>query len=140
MARLVGLGFTVQSILRRVPIVVAPVLGGLAVARFGIQGGVRLGLLGGLLWRVAPSVPFFVAAVNGAVGIAHEGPAVERPWATGDAWRRGHRPSSSPPAGDRRRSASAVPPDTRPARTACTPARSDGEARPAASVYALPAP
>src|SRR4051812_22677870 len=38
------MGFTVQSILRRVPIVIAPTLGGLAVASYGIRGGVRLGL------------------------------------------------------------------------------------------------
>jgi len=38
------MGFTVQSTLRRVPIVVAPTLGGLAVAAFGVRGGVRLGL------------------------------------------------------------------------------------------------
>jgi MFS family permease len=34
----------VQSILRRVPIVMAPTIGGLAVAAYGIRGGVRLGL------------------------------------------------------------------------------------------------
>jgi MFS family permease len=39
-----AMGFTVQSILRRIPIVVAPTLGGFAVARYGIRGGVRLGL------------------------------------------------------------------------------------------------
>ena len=39
------MGFTVQSILRRVPIVIAPTLGGLAVAGFGIRDGVRLGLV-----------------------------------------------------------------------------------------------
>lgn len=38
------MGFTVQSILRRVPIVIAPTLGGLAVAAYGIRAGVRLGL------------------------------------------------------------------------------------------------
>ena len=38
------MGFTVQSILRRVPIVIAPTLGGLAVAASGIRGGVRMGL------------------------------------------------------------------------------------------------
>jgi MFS family permease len=38
------MGFTVQSILRRVPIVMAPTIGGLAVAAYGIRGGVRLGL------------------------------------------------------------------------------------------------
>jgi MFS family permease len=39
------MGFTVQSVLRRVPIILAPSLGGLAVARLGIRGGVRLGLV-----------------------------------------------------------------------------------------------
>jgi MFS family permease len=38
------MGFTVQSILRRVPIVIAPTIGGLAVAAYGVRGGVRLGL------------------------------------------------------------------------------------------------
>lgn len=38
------MGFTVQSILRRVPIVIAPTIGGLAVAAYGIRSGVRLGL------------------------------------------------------------------------------------------------
>jgi len=39
------MGFTVQSILRRVPIVVAPTLGGLAIAAFGLRAGMRLGLM-----------------------------------------------------------------------------------------------
>ena len=39
-----ALGFTVQSILRRIPIAVAPTLGGLAIAAYGVLGGVRLGL------------------------------------------------------------------------------------------------
>lgn len=40
-----AMGFTVQSILRRIPIVIAPTLGGLAIAAYGIRGGVRLGLI-----------------------------------------------------------------------------------------------
>jgi len=40
-----ALGFTVQSILRRIPIAVAPALGGLAIARYGTVGGVQLGLV-----------------------------------------------------------------------------------------------
>jgi len=40
-----SMGFTVQSILRRIPIVIAPTLGGLAVAAYGIRDGVRLGLI-----------------------------------------------------------------------------------------------
>ncbi|HEX5963232.1 MAG TPA: MFS transporter [Gemmatimonadales bacterium] len=39
------LGFSVQSILRRVPIVVAPFLGGLLMVRHGVSGAVRLGLV-----------------------------------------------------------------------------------------------
>jgi MFS family permease len=39
-----ALGFTVQSILRRVPNAVAPILGGLAIAAYGLQSGIHLGL------------------------------------------------------------------------------------------------
>lgn len=39
-----ALGFTVQSILRRVPIAVAPTLGGVAIAAYGVRGGVQLAL------------------------------------------------------------------------------------------------
>jgi len=39
-----AVGFTVQSILRRIPIAVAPTLGGLAIAAYGVIGGVHLGL------------------------------------------------------------------------------------------------
>ena len=39
-----AMGFSVQSILRRIPIAVAPFLGGLLIANLGIQGGVRIGL------------------------------------------------------------------------------------------------
>lgn len=39
-----AIGFTVQSTLKRLPIVVAPTLGGLAIVAHGVEGGVRLGL------------------------------------------------------------------------------------------------
>jgi MFS family permease len=39
-----AVGFTVQAILKRLPIVVAPTLGGLAIAAYGVLGGIRLGL------------------------------------------------------------------------------------------------
>jgi len=39
------MGFTVQSVLRRVPIVIAPVIGGVMVGKLGIVRGVREGLL-----------------------------------------------------------------------------------------------
>jgi MFS family permease len=42
------LGFSVQSIVRRVPIVAAPFLGGMLHARHGVSAGVRLGLVAGI--------------------------------------------------------------------------------------------
>lgn len=43
------MGFTVQSVLRRIPIAIAPTLGGLAIARYGVRGGVRVGLLAAIV-------------------------------------------------------------------------------------------
>ncbi|MGH7553471.1 MAG: MFS transporter, partial [Longimicrobiales bacterium] len=40
-----AMGFTVQSILRRVPIAIAPTLGGLMIAAWGVRSGVRAGLV-----------------------------------------------------------------------------------------------
>ena len=40
-----SVGFSVQAILRRIPILVAPTLGGLLVAAIGIRAGVRAGLM-----------------------------------------------------------------------------------------------
>jgi MFS family permease len=37
-----AIGFTVQSILKRLPILVAPIIGGLVIARYGIVPGMRL--------------------------------------------------------------------------------------------------
>lgn len=44
-----AIGFTVQSILKRIPMVVAPLAGGLIIEAFGIVGGVRIGLVATLL-------------------------------------------------------------------------------------------
>lgn len=52
------MGFTVQSILRRVPIVIAPALGGLLIAAHGVRSGVRIGLA---LTLVLSSVTLAVA-------------------------------------------------------------------------------
>ena len=46
------MGFTVQSILRRVPIIIAPTIGGLWIATHGVRIGVRTGLLVALLLSV----------------------------------------------------------------------------------------
>jgi MFS family permease len=39
-----AMGFTVQSVLKRVPIVAAPTLGGMLIATYGLRAGVRLSL------------------------------------------------------------------------------------------------
>jgi MFS family permease len=44
-----ALGFSIQSILRRVPIAVAPTVGGFLIAAHGVRGGVRIGLLVAIL-------------------------------------------------------------------------------------------
>ena len=48
-----ALGFTVQSVLRRVPITLAPIVGGVAIAAYGVIGGVQLGLAVTLALAVA---------------------------------------------------------------------------------------
>jgi MFS family permease len=78
------MGFTVQSILRRVPIVVAPTLGGLAVAALGIRAGVRLGLLVSLgvaavTLAVASRVRVPVVADEQPVGMRHVWASFPRP-------------------------------------------------------------
>jgi len=40
-----AMGFTVQSILKRVPVMIAPILGGMMIASLGVISGVRTGLL-----------------------------------------------------------------------------------------------
>src|SRR5216110_2293493 len=50
------MGFTVQSVLRRVPIVIAPILGGLMLARLGIVRGVQAGLIISIVLAIATLV------------------------------------------------------------------------------------
>jgi MFS family permease len=52
------LGFTVQSITRRIPIAIAPALGGAMIARLGVRSGVRVGLA---IAIVAAAAAFMVA-------------------------------------------------------------------------------
>lgn len=40
-----AMGFTFQSILKRVPIVIAPMIGGALIGRYGIRGGIHIGLV-----------------------------------------------------------------------------------------------
>jgi len=70
-----AMGFTVQSILRRVPILVAPALGGIVIATYGVRTGVRAGLCVSLAMAaitawVVSCVRIPVAAGGPRVGIA----------------------------------------------------------------------
>jgi MFS family permease len=73
------MGFTVQAILRRVPIAVAPTLGGIAIARYGVITGVRAGLAAAILIAV---VTLFVAARVRIPVLADDAPISLR-----DVWR-----------------------------------------------------
>ena len=78
------MGFTVQSVLRRVPLVIAPIIGGVMVARMGIQSGVRAGVV----------ISIVLAGVTAAVASKIRIPVVtdETPIGVRDVWR------SFPPA------------------------------------------
>lgn len=52
-----AVGFTVQAILRRLPIAIAPTLGGLAIAAYGLRRGMQLGFI----------ITLFLSAVTLAV-------------------------------------------------------------------------
>ncbi len=66
------MGFTVQAVLRRVPIAVAPTLGGLAIAAYGVRSGVRLGLV---ISIVLATVTLAVAARVQVPVLADEAPS-----------------------------------------------------------------
>ncbi|HEX8144261.1 MAG TPA: MFS transporter [Pyrinomonadaceae bacterium] len=57
-----AMGFTVQSILKRVPMTVAPIMGGFLVARYGIRSGMRFGLAATLL--LAAIAILILSAIN----------------------------------------------------------------------------
>lgn len=66
-----ALGFTVQAILKRVPIIVAPIAGGVLIAKLGIFTGMQLGLLATLLF--AAIALFFAHTI--AIPIISDGQA-----------------------------------------------------------------
>ena len=74
-ARQRTLGFTVQSITRRIPIAIAPALGGLAIASLGVRSGVRAGLAvaiatAAVAFVVAGMITDGSAAIPGRIGAA----------------------------------------------------------------------
>lgn len=58
-------GFTVQAILKRLPIVLAPPLGGLLLERFGVVGGMRVGFGVSVVLSIAMLVGLAKALRNG---------------------------------------------------------------------------
>lgn len=72
-------GFTVQSILRRVPITIAPTLGGLAIAAHGVRSGVRIGL--------AVSVALAMVTLAAAARVRVPVLADDAPIGVRDVWR-----------------------------------------------------
>lgn len=63
------MGFTVQSVLRRVPIAIAPTLGGLAVVAYGLRVGMRLGLVVSIVLAAATLI--VVARIRIPVMVEH---------------------------------------------------------------------
>lgn len=73
-----ALGFSVQAILRRVPIAVAPTLGGVLIATRGIRNGVRLGLLASIVLAVVALLA--VRRIRLAVPGEHRSLGVRHVW------------------------------------------------------------
>jgi MFS family permease len=57
-----AMGFTIQSFLKRIPMAVAPIIGGVLIARMGVAPGVKTGLIITLV--LAALTVFIVMAVN----------------------------------------------------------------------------
>jgi MFS family permease len=73
-------GFSIQSILRRVPIAVAPTVGGLLIAASGVRAGVRLGLL--IAMALAFVALLVVLQLRLTRSSAHEPVGIRRLWAS----------------------------------------------------------
>ena len=65
-----AMGFSIQSILKRVPIVIAPIVGGLIITSRGVISGVRLGLIVTLLIALMTAVLLCFININRAAHAA----------------------------------------------------------------------
>jgi MFS family permease len=57
-----AMGFTLQSMLKRVPMVISPLIGGVLIATFGLSYGVRAGLIATLILALISAI--IVLAIN----------------------------------------------------------------------------
>jgi len=73
-----AMGFTVQSILRRIPIIIAPTLGGLAIAANGIRDGIRASLL--VTIALAIGTVIVVSRVNIPIAVQHGPTSIVGVW------------------------------------------------------------
>jgi MFS family permease len=73
-----AVGFSVQAILRRVPIIVAPTVGGWIIATHGVRAGVRAGLLTSIL--LAGMTLLVVRRVRLAIGSGPETHGMRGVW------------------------------------------------------------
>lgn len=64
-----AMGFTLQSILKRVPIVIAPVAGGILISRLGVVSGIHVALL--ITLGLALATMILVSRINIAVNASH---------------------------------------------------------------------
>jgi MFS family permease len=78
-----AMGFSVQSILKRVPIVVAPIVGGLLIARMGIVSGIHVGLIVTLMLAVMTALLIRLINISRAPLHAENILGVWRSFATG---------------------------------------------------------
>lgn len=71
------IGFTVQSVLKRIPLMIGPIVGGLLVVALGVQDGVRVGLAVTLLTAV---VAFMAVRRMHKVGIPPQAVGMRGVW------------------------------------------------------------
>jgi MFS family permease len=64
-----AMGFTLQSILKRVPIVIAPVAGGVLIASLGVVGGIHVALL--ITIGLALATMILVSRINLSINASH---------------------------------------------------------------------
>jgi MFS family permease len=75
-----ALGFSVQSILRRIPIAIAPTIGGVLIATCGVRDGVRIGLV--ISIGVACTAALVASRIRLSLPTPIGSPGVRRVWTT----------------------------------------------------------
>lgn len=77
------MGFTVQSLLKRIPMALAPLAGGVLIVRYGVEAGVRAGILATLIMAAGTAVIVSRISVTAMVGTGVNARGVWRSFHTG---------------------------------------------------------